>query len=241
MSIKETYYNWNRDNKDFMFIDSRENAIDSLESALHFLNRVDNLKWKWIIISLYHALYMFCVTNLEGSNYQNVLESSKEADEGTYFKRGNENWKKSHKQKISDKGFYKIVWETIEGEPPVIENNKRKIKKEKLISFPIALARVQDSEFWMSQYVFSKHLELSEKQIHSIELLVEYRNRFSHFIPIGLMTGIKNFINIIPDILDVIEFLALKTGTSLILYEEGAEERIKKTLEQIRLQLKKAF
>lgn len=238
MSDKETYYHWNRTDKDYMFIDSRENAIDSLETALYFLNREDNLKWKWIVLSLYHALYMFCVANLEGSNYKNVLETGIEADEETYFKRGDEKWKKSNKQKISDKGAYKIVWHEIEGEPQVRTLNTKKNKREKLIGFWTALARVQDGELWMGRYIFSKPLKLNNNQLKSIELLVEYRNRFSHFIPIGLMTDIKHFINIIPDILDILNFLALESKNLAILYDEGAEGRIKKTLEQIRKHFK---
>ncbi len=218
-----------------MYIDTYENAIDSLESVVLFLQREDNLKWKWIVLSLYHCLYMFCVANLQGTNYNRVISKGKDDEETTYIKKDNEKWKRSKKIKISERGAYKLEWKEIESEPIVSDGKvKYGAKREKLIGFWTALARVQDGECWMYQYIFSNPLELTEHQLISIEYLVEYRNEYSHFIPISSMSGVKKFAEIGIDVLDVIKFLALETGNILYHDHEEAKMRINKSIDIIK-------
>jgi len=63
----------------FLWIDEKENAIDSLEKCLEFLRKVEEdwFYWKWVIISLHNALYGFMICILTQGNYDNVLRSTK--------------------------------------------------------------------------------------------------------------------------------------------------------------------
>jgi len=232
MNIK-TNYLLNRDESPYLYIDEIENAIDSLEIISFIFGKPDKLKWKWIIICLHHSLYHFCVSNLKGTNWRRVLKAKNHDDNNVYFKREDEKWKKSEIVDKRKSGSYKIRWIEIKGEPSLKENKSNNIISEFLIPFWTAIARVQDVEFWMNQYIFSKPLELSEKQLKSIEHLVEYRNRFVHFIPIGSMSNIKYFINIVPDILDIIEFLALESG-NVFYVDNESEQRIRKIISEIK-------
>ncbi|MEW5800335.1 MAG: hypothetical protein AB1728_15150 [Bacteroidota bacterium] len=74
---EKSFYDLNRENRKTLFVNTKENAIDFLETAVHFFERDDNLKWKWIGISIDQSLYAFCIMSLENGNYDNVLIPSK--------------------------------------------------------------------------------------------------------------------------------------------------------------------
>ena len=208
-------------NKDYMTIDSVENAVDSLESILSFLERTNNIKWKWILFSLYHSLYMFCVINLTGSNYKQVLRNYNNEDNRIQVRKGNDSWKISKRVKRESGKGYTIEWVTLntqpetlnpqqvnEQNPNIIENNK----DEFLISIYTALARVQDGYIWMSRDPISKPLVLTNEECDSIDQLVYFRDKFQHFIPVMWSYEIDIFKKICLDVLRVIEFLALETN-----------------------------
>ncbi|MBL7129558.1 MAG: hypothetical protein ISS16_11320 [Ignavibacteria bacterium] len=209
-------------NKSYMEIDSIENPVNSLESILFFLLREDNIKWKWVLFALHHSLYMFCIANLEGSNYTQVLTKDFNEDNKTCVKKGDGPWKKSKKvYKVRGKG-YTLEWEPCdEPENDTDSESNNNNRKEKLIGIWTALARVQDEFFWMSRYTFSKHLVLTDNEWDSIHLLVRYRNELQHFVPVHWAFEIGIFEKICLDVLKVIEFLALVTGQ--ILYPENDE------------------
>jgi hypothetical protein len=54
-------------------INERENAIDFLEKAALFLGRGDDSnQWKWVVISLFNALYGFLICAIQGTNPDRV-------------------------------------------------------------------------------------------------------------------------------------------------------------------------
>lgn|GEM_PF-843862 len=69
----------NKKNMNFLWIDEKENAIDSLERCLEFLQRTkeNTFFWKWVAISLHNALYGFMIWALEHGNPDHVLKSTK--------------------------------------------------------------------------------------------------------------------------------------------------------------------
>lgn len=244
MSVKTTY-EFNRIQSEFMSIDSRENAIDSLETALTFFGREDNLKWKWISIAIQHSLYHFCIANLEGSNYRQVISSGFDDDKDSYFKKGEEKWKKSKKVK---RGLgYLIKWEEIEGTPIFDDIKKKKSNKDKVISFWTALARVQDAELYMNVYYeCCNPLIINDEEWKEIEYLHEdLRNEFMHFVPVSKGIGISRIKTAISVALKCIEHLGLNTGQILYFDDEKSgkyyghsEKRIKRAIEEIRIHLK---
>ncbi len=227
----ETYYTWNRSDTKTMYIDAVENAVDSLETTISYFERNDNLKWKWIVFSLHHALYMFCTVNLEGGNFHQVITNGYNDDENNYFQKGNERWKKSKRIKRNNSPGYTIQWELIEGEPQFKTSVKQSKRKDKLISIWTALARVQDKEFWMGRYVHSKAIFLTDEQWLSLEWLTEnVRNQLTHFIPMGLSIPVDSLKNACVDVINVIEQLAFNTG-QVIYMDLGIKDRIKNSIE----------
>lgn len=85
------------------------------------------------------------------------------------------------------------------------------LKNPRLISIHKALEACQNPTT-MGKYVSSKHLELSEQQKNSIKWLTSaFRNNFEHYIPRTWLINLAGMANIFVDVLDVVDFLALKT------------------------------
>lgn len=233
--------------KDILWINEVENATDSLETAVQFLHRQDNLKWKWIAIALHHSLYSFCIAALVCENYTNVLQKGKNEDNGRFCKIG-DNWKKSKTVPRSTKPNeprYTIQWEDTDEKPPEIDRkqmkkeNLLKIKKRgyRLIGFWTALARVQDPVLWMGCLIHSQALTLSGSQWESITWLHEaVRNNLIHFVPMLFVIPISDIKTACKDVLDVIEFLTFKSNQ--ILYrDEKQEEKIAEAIKRLRQSL----
>lgn len=110
-------------------------------------------------------------------------------------------------------------------------NNLRVVKNEKLISFDEAIKNCQNLNL-MRMTTESRCLELTKDQKRSIKILKkELRNNFEHYIPMSWSIEIHGLPEIFIDILDIIEFLALKTGNYVIL-EESQREKIKLYIEE---------
>ncbi len=224
------------------YINAVENAIDSLETAVSFLDRNDNLKWKWIAISLHHSLYSFCIACLKNSDYTNVISTIN--DGNLYIKKGNDsNWKKSKKDPRKNGPGYTIKWENTNEEPKrttgeeriKITGKKSKEKGSKLIGFWTALARVQDQTLWMGKLMCTKALVLSDAEWQSIEWTTEQvRNATVHFIPKYLAVSIPSVKSASIDILRVIEFLALESFSIAYTNYEQDIKRIKMALDIFR-------
>ena len=67
--------------EDWLRTDEKENAVDSLEMTGELLKRMKDTNtkslWKWISISLFNALYAFCICAIQGTNPDRVKEIDK--------------------------------------------------------------------------------------------------------------------------------------------------------------------
>ena len=207
-----TFYEMNQDDNGFFFVDVIENAIDSLETACSFLNRIDNLKWKWVAIALHHALYNYCIANLVNGNPENVISQGRDEDKKRFFRSNEESpWKKSGIVRRSNSGGYNIVWDITEEMPPVLFSSSN--SNDQLIGFWSALARVQDAEYWMRRSVLMNALVLSEEEWQSIEWFSDHlRNGLVHFIPKSHAFSIEMTKLHCLNVLRVIDFLALEAN-----------------------------
>lgn len=230
------YYEWNREDPSALHLDGNENAIDSLETIIQFLDRDDNLKWKWIVFAFHHSLYSFCVSALEKGNYANVLMKGKEDDICVQFDK--EKPIKSEIQRFSIKGYktpaFRIIWNEIEEFPQLELKKNNKIKKEILIGFWSDLARVQDQKFWMGRLFGQKAVPVNDEELEQIVWLIEkVRNDLAHFIPKGYSIDIYSIIKAIQVILDKIDFLVFQSFSILFIDSNKSQKRIKNTLEKI--------
>ena len=174
---------------DFLNINSRTNAIDSLETAVGFLQRDDPFRWKWVAIAAHHALYSFCIAALENGNPHWVLSSGKRGkeDQGRFSKRGEELRSSKSRQVTFGSGpAYRIVWELADEEPYVcydVREFSLPTGKEQLIGFWTALAGIQDERSIVHD-VLSKPVALSDDDLRAIQwLALRARNEFIHFTP----------------------------------------------------------
>lgn len=241
----KSYYEHNRESPYNINLDEKENAIDSLETALSFLNREDNLKWKWFVLALHHSLYSFCISSLKHGNFEQVLSKEYSNGENMYVKFEDDQPKKSKIVPFFINGYktpaYRIEWEVVDSFPESKQIKKGKKKKEKLISFWTALARVQDDYYWMRRGMHTKAVNINDEELHSICWLSEkVRNDLMHFIPKGYSIDILSIIADSKIFLRIIEFLAIKSYTINFLDFEKSEMRIKKTLDSILRKLKVA-
>jgi len=239
----KVYYEYNRESPNAIHVDEKENAIDSLETALTFLEREDNLKWKWFVLALHHSLHSFCISSLVHGNYEQVLSKGYNDDKDVYGKLGNEKPRKSRIVQFYIKNYrtpaYRIEWDEVESFPkPTNKIKSKKKKKEKLISFWTALARVQDDYFWMRRYVHTKAVKISDEELKLIcWLSEEVRNDLIHFIPKSYGIGILSIIEASKVMLKIIDFLVFESYAILFLDYEKSQKRIKEALEKIRSKL----
>lgn len=217
------------------YIDEIENAIDFLLMADNFTNSKNKNKWKWISISLYHALYGFCICCLKNGNYEQVLKDSKTE----YYKLGNNKWLKA---KYEGKGaFIQINWEEIEGDPPeaTIARKGKNDTQELLISFWDALSRVQDGVCYMNSKTNQKPLILTTQEKDSISILGSgIRNMIMHFIPCIHQLPVQILKETFIVALKCIEFLALESNSFTFNDIEFSKTRIRNAVDSLRNKLK---
>lgn len=232
----QTLYYYNRDDPFAIYVDEKENAIDSLETIIQFLDRIDNLKWKWIVFALHHSLYCFCISALKRGNYYLVLDRGSKQDNKIYVQIGNE----PKPKKSSIKWFYigtnktpayRIEGKEVDEIPP--EHSKLR-SKNKLIGFWTALARVQDQYFWMGSMHGQSALKISDDELKKIFWLIEYvRNDLTHFVPKGYSIDILSIIDACKVVLDKIDYLVFQSY-AITFYRYNQEiNRVRKTLDII--------
>lgn len=238
------YFEWNRESSTALYIDEKENAIDSLETALQFLERNDNLKWKWIAFALHHSLYSFCVAALNMSNSDIVTKKWGNDNNIKISNLNSSTEKKSKKVPFFIKNYetpaYRIEWENFsEIKKATTPKQNKKIKLEDyLIGFWTALARAQDQVFWMGRLSCSKAVPISDDELESIYWLAEaVRNDLTHFVPKGYAIDIMSIINSSQVILDKIEFLAFQSNSILFVDYDKSIARIQTAITSLREKL----
>jgi hypothetical protein len=236
---RDTYYILNREIPYSIYLDEKENAIDSLETALPFLERKDNLKWKWFALALHHSLYSFCISALEFGNYEQVLSRKQDDDKDNYLQKGNNKPLKSrivyvYKGKYKTPA-YRIEWDEIDSIPPQIAKTKNKIvRKEKLIGFWTSLARIQDEYYWMSRLIITKAVFISDEELYRIFWLSKrVRNDLMHFIPKGYIIRVIDIIESTRIILRIIDDLVFESYSISFVDYEHSKERIKDVIEKL--------
>jgi hypothetical protein len=229
-----------QESKEFMHVNAVTNAIDYLETAVSFLNRSDDFKWKWIGISVYHSLYSFCILALDKGNPDWVVKKKrgdKKSDKGRFCKRGQEtHWSKSRVEPVFDSGpAYRIVWEPTDDVPPSFDTppNDFAWLDCELIGFWTALARIQDERSMVSDVV-SKSVVILDEDMRAIQwLALKVRNELIHFVPKFSGISIEGIQHGCSSILTVIESLVFDSNT-LWMIEEDGRVRITKALNELR-------
>lgn len=172
------------DNNKYIIFNEENNAIDYLEKASYFIQEAkhDPYYYKWVIISLFNALYGFAVCAARGTNNELISNTNKKG------------------------------WNYLKTFDEIIE-------------------LCQNKEY-MNMTIYSKPLTLSSNQIDSIRVLKnELRNSFEHFTPKTWIIEIRLITQIIPDIVDIISFLALNSG-NYVLLNEIKKNYVKELLER---------
>lgn len=155
---------------EYITFNAEDNALDSLEKAVCFIQeaKIDPYNYKWVIISLFNALYGFAVCAARGTSNIAISKTKKNGEE------------------------YLIDFDNI-----------------------IKLCQNKD---YMNMTVYSKPLILSNNHTEAVKILKdEFRNNFEHFTPKLWVIEVKKITQIIPDIFQIINFLALETGNYLLL------------------------
>ena len=228
----------------FLNVDAVSNALDYLETATAFLERPDDFKWKWIGISVYHALYAFAVLALEKGNPDWVLKSfgrDRDNDDGKFCKRGQDTrWYKSQIELFGSGPAYRIVWAPTDNEPPHSPVSQDDIAwiNGKLIGFWTAIARIQDERSVVSD-ILSKPVVISDNELRAIQwLTLEVRNEFIHFVPKFWGISIEGIQCGCLAALKVIDSLVFESNTIWMVDIDG-QIRIRNNLDRLRNGLQK--
>ncbi|KEZ47748.1 hypothetical protein [Metabacillus indicus] len=193
------------------------NAIDYLEKAAFYFNKRDNDYWfKWLVISLYGALYGFGVCAIKGINTETVLEK----------KIGTKKFNQKKKETIE---FYKSMGFDIELDSKLLDSTVE-YNLSPLLSIRAILDHCQNESF-MDQKLNSKVLNVSEQQKVAIDKLILYRNEFAHFKPRLVFVISEGEEVIIKEIVDIIKFLCLESG-NINFFDDGNLEKVKYLISQ---------
>ncbi|MDD9851121.1 MAG: hypothetical protein OXU94_05070 [Gammaproteobacteria bacterium] len=179
------------------------NAIDYLEKAYYFLTLIkqEPTNWKWVILALHGALYGFAICALQGAHYELVYR-------GIKLQKNNRKDVGSQKEK-SRKNCWRSFLRLLAG----ADSQKKKSKTKFLESLDSALRKCQNSQI-MSRFICGRPLVLTTSQKASIEKMKQIRNSFAHYEPRIWIILTECLPHISNDVLDVILFLATKTGTN---------------------------
>ena len=156
-----------------LILDNINHINMELESEDPFYFRVAREAHQLLLRSMVEAL--------RGSANEGISGRSKSKKMVSYYKIGDDPWKKIQKENIE--GCEK-AWrysDPKESEAPVIKSKDD--KNEFLKEFYELLAMIQ-TECWMSNFIRSNPVEVDDKEMAILEWLHEYiRNEYEHFMP----------------------------------------------------------
>ncbi|MBL7960710.1 hypothetical protein JNL27_10785 [bacterium] len=225
------------DNQNF-YLNGTENSVDYLEHALMTCqNSKTNLKWKWVSISLTHALYGFCIAALRRGSNTHVVDRGNDADKNTYIKLGTDVLWKKLIRKNRDNGYgFTITWEDTDFIPDV-KFEAQAHRQLKVIGFWTALARVQDSVFYMPfSHMDNFTISLTESQWQAVDWLYnKVRNELLHFLPKEYAISIDLVKTSCLEVLNIIEQLI--TFCDRLLFSDDQKERALSAIQSLRIAL----
>ncbi len=202
----------------YLTIDELENAVDSLEMAAFCLQ---NLRWKWSALAIHHALYSMCIVSLVKWTADSVVKNSYGKDDEGNLCQINGPIMESRRLIIRDGGAYRINWIPTAKTIPVVNISVSKTisdlthsNKRKLIGFWTAIARVQDSHFWMARDTRSTAVHITDDDLLHLEYLHNYvRNELMHFIPKSYSICIEDMHSSLLVAVNIIEYLVVHAQT----------------------------
>jgi hypothetical protein len=178
----------------YVYTDTFEEAIDSLEMTARFLeeSESDPRRWKWVVIALHLAIQNFMVLVLKNS-----------WDVGTQHRDvRNEKLEAHH-------NFYRAI---VSGDKAAIEEASAKDRaamgKNKLDGFDWLYERIKDQDHWAMEYLGNdKVFEPGVTCNDSMERLKDLRDDYMHFQSGCRFVCLSSLALIAVDGLSVIEFL----------------------------------
>jgi hypothetical protein len=200
--------------RDYFDFDEIDNAIDNLEMVAHFLSSSFEMKWKWVCITLYQALYGLAIAALRGGDARLTVYD---------------------KRKDSGKA---IALQANKVSPSIIAScfgvSEEKVNEwlanPWLISFDEAIARLQREENF--QPLDFRPLILSDDERRSLERLSkEFRNEFEHFSPKRWAIAQSEFPKIVEDVLRVINYIGLES--QFLTMSNPQEKKLKTAISRI--------
>jgi hypothetical protein len=128
-----------------------------------------------------------------------------------------------------DKRYIKAWREAYEKGQPLSPEQEKKL--ERLADFPELFKRVQ-SEQWVKRYGHSTPLQPTKDQRRGVTRLNEWRTRFVHYKPVGWSIEVRGFPEIIERCLEVVEFLAFRSGN--VFLADELPNRVRSALDAAR-------
>ena len=192
-------------------IDEESNAVDSIVQASKFITETNNpMRWKWVIFGIDHALYMFCIIALANTDYSRVLKPIKCSN-------------RECKEESSLDDIRNADWKC-----PHCGTHLTKIARENLISFDVALSRIQN-ENWMHQFVTSRWKKFTSDELEMVKRLHKYlRNQIQHFVPTSSSIEIDYIKQALNVAVNIIDFLSLQSGN--VHLENSQQEMVREAL-----------
>lgn len=192
-------------NSDYLQIDEKLNALDSLSRTRLFLGNVskDPLSWKWVMIALHNSLYGAMILALQGSSPEKrvAVQTKKllSADYDTPRLIGfPEVWKRVCNPDYMGLYLNSRFVCVLPADDQVQELSNDPVKSKKAAFF-------------------------GPRLLVSVDHLNKYiRNQFMHYYPVSISYGLTGFMQIISDVPPVIRFLLLECGNVRLDADEEA-------------------
>jgi hypothetical protein len=141
---------------------------------------------------------------------------------------------------------YRIEWESLKnisensGKTKIKKKSKSFVASEKLIGFWPALARVQDSYFWMGRLFGQQAVVLTDDELIKIFNLTEViRNNLSHYIPKIFAFSVDDIIENSQPFLKAIEFLVFESFSIFPRNMKQSQQRVRNAIDIIKTTLDK--
>lgn len=194
--------------------DERVNSVDSLIQASRFIVEMNYpLRWKWVVLSIQHAVYMFCTNAVAGTDYSRVLKPITCSNCK----------KKSTLDDIRDNS-----WKC-----PKCSTDLVNIARKKLLDFNQILSKLKN-EVQLKKKINKKLVSFTSADLDELRWLhSSVRNEIQHFVPTLIVIPVKRIKKSIALALYLIEFLVFESG--LIQLTKRDRQSIMKSIQVCRI------